>query len=382
MHKDDKSAISAEAGHTFDDLVLQIQSVHDELASQAARAVNVSLTLRNWLIGFYIDEYELQGADRAKYGENLLDELAKALAERNLSNCHRRQLYDYLRFYRTYPQIVPTLSALFETLSIHNVSFQKHHLPSLSALNMQPGEELVNRLSYSMFRLLVDLDDDQKRAFYEHECLRGCWSVRELKRQIGSLYYERTALSTNKEKLTKITQQGAEITEKRLDIRDPYIFEFLGLKPAEAANESYIEDELLNKLQDFLLELGHGFCFEARQKRILIGGEHFFVDLVFYHRLLKCHVLVELKNAPFSHESIGQLNTYVTWYRMNVMVEGDNPPIGLLLCNRKNQALVEYALAGIDNDLFVSKYLLELPKTEDMQRFLDEQLSILDGEIR
>ena len=139
-------------------------------------------------------------------------------------------------------------------------------------------------------------------------------------------------------------------------------------------SESYLEAHLIDKLQDFLLELGNGFCFEARQKRILLGGEHFFVDLVFYHRILKCHVLVELKLERFTHENIGQLNTYVSWYRQNMMSEGDNPPIGILLCTEKNNALVEYALAGMDNSLFVSKYLLELPKKEDMQAFIENQV--------
>lgn len=138
--------------------------------------------------------------------------------------------------------------------------------------------------------------------------------------------------------------------------------------------ESHLEDQLIDKLEEFLLEMGHGFCFEARQKRILIGDEYFFIDLVFYHRLLKCHVLVELKLQKFNQENIGQLNTYVSWYRRNVMAEGDNPPIGILLCTDKNHALAEYALAGMDNKLFVSKYLLELPKKEEMQRFIDEQI--------
>lgn len=157
-------------------------------------------------------------------------------------------------------------------------------------------------------------------------------------------------------------------------IRDPYIFEFLGLKPKEVMSESLLEEQLLDKLQEFLLELGHGFCFEARQKRILIGDTHNFVDLVFYHRILKCHVLVELKLEKFSHQNIGQLNTYVSWYKRNVMVEGDSPPVGILLCTQKDHALVEYALAGMDNSLFVSKYQLELPRKKDMQRFLEENI--------
>jgi predicted nuclease of restriction endonuclease-like (RecB) superfamily len=225
-----------------------------------------------------------------------------------------------------------------------------------------------------MFKQLTDVDDDTKRTFYEIECIRGNWSVRELMRQINSLYYERSGLSKNKKKLAELVRNGAEVAEPKLAIRDPYIFEFMGLKPPEVMSETHLEDQILEKLQEFLLELGHGFCFEARQKRILIGDEHFFVDLVFYHRILKCHVLVELKLDKFRQENIGQLNTYVNWYRKNMMTSGDNPPVGILLCTDKNHALVEYALAGMDNNLFVSKYQLELPKKEDMQRFIEEQL--------
>ena len=174
--------------------------------------------------------------------------------------------------------------------------------------------------------------------------------------------------------MAELAQAGAETSEPKLAIRDPYVFEFLGLKPREVMSESHLEDQLLNKLQDFLLEMGHGFCFEARQKRILIGDTHNFVDLVFYHRLLKCHVLVELKLQQFNHENIGQLNTYVSWYKKNMMSEGDNPPIGILLCTQHDQTMVEYALAGMDNGLFVSKYQLELPKKEDMKRFIEEHI--------
>ena len=235
-------------------------------------------------------------------------------------------------------------------------------------------DKIIHRLSYSHLELIVDLDDDLKRAFYEIECIRGNWSVRELKRQIASLYYERSGLSRDKKKLAALAQKGADAADPKLAIRDPYVFEFLGLRAKEVMSESRLENRLINKLEEFLLELGHGFCFEARQKRILIGDEHFFVDLVFYHRILKCHILVELKLEKFSHENIGQLNTYVTWYRKNMMTSGDNPPVGILLCTDKNHALVEYALAGMDNGLFVSKYQLELPKKEEIRRFIEEQI--------
>ena len=235
------------------------------------------------------------------------------------------------------------------------------------------GKELLRTLSFSHFNEFLAIDDPTKRAFYEAECIRGNWSVRELKRQVASLYYERAGLSHDKTTLARQTQIHAE-TQTSLPVRDPYIFEFLGLKSAEVMSESHLEQQLTDKLQEFLLELGQGFCFEARQKRILIGDEHFFVDLVFYHRMLKCHVLVELKLEKFNHENLGQLNTYVSWYRQHMMSKGDNPPIGLLLCTDKNHALAEYALAGMDNQLFVSKYQLELPGKEEIQRFIDTQI--------
>ena len=364
----------------FAALVAAIRQVDGNLAAQAGRAVNISLTLRNWLIGAYIAEYELCGADRATYGESLLIELAEHLTDHKISNCNRRQLYRYLRFYRLYPKIVGTLSAQLRELlpaSLPSSQAESHVVENVGTVPPQlqiSPDQLIHRLSYSHLELIVDLDDDLKRAFYEIECIRGNWSVRELKRQIGSLYYERSGLSRDKNKLAELAQVMANQAEPKLDIRDPYIFEFLGIKPREVMRESDLEDALLDKLHDFLLELGHGFCFEARQKRILIGNTHGFVDMVFYHRILKCHVLVELKVESFTHENLGQLNTYVSWYRKNMMTNCDNPPVGILLCTQKDHALVEYATAGMDNHLFVSKYQLELPKKEDIQRFLEEKM--------
>ena len=356
----------------FEHLVEAIGQIHGELGAQASRAVNVSLTLRNWLIGCHIAEYELRGADRATYGEKLLAALAKELTRRKVSNCNRRQLYRYLRFYRFYPHIVGTLSPQIRRLLPPGSEETKVGTPSPQFVT--PQESLIERLAYSHIDLLVNIDEGTKRAFYEVESIRGNWSVRELKRQIGSLYYERSGLSRNKAKLSDLANQTAEQAESQLAIRDPYVFEFLGLKPAEVMSESHLEEQLTTRLQAFLLELGHGFCFEARQKRVVIGDEHYFIDLVFYHRVLKCHVLVELKLEKFGQENIGQLNTYVSWYRKNVMTEGDSPPIGILLCTDKNHALVEYALAGMDNNLFVSKYMLELPKKEERQAFIEKQM--------
>lgn len=360
---------------SFEFIVSSIVEADKELSLQAARAVNVSLTLRNWLIGFYIAEFELRGENRAQYGEKLLEALSIRLEFLKVGNTGRRQLYNYLIFYRTYPQIIATVSSQLGHLLFSITSSPLQAIvPTVSAQLYSDPNKLIQVLSYSHFMLLIELHDDLKRAFYELQCARGHWSTRELKRQINSSFFERTAASSDLKKMVETTQANTEHILPKLEIRDPYIFEFLGLKPHETKYESAVEERLLEKIQDFILELGHGFCFEARQKRILIGHEHFFVDLVFYHRTLKCHVLIELKLGDFTHEHIGQLNTYVTWYKRHMMTDGDNPPVGILLCNQKNQALVEYALAGLDNDLFVSKYLLELPSKEIIQRFLDETL--------
>ncbi len=360
----------------FKKLIASIHQVHDELTAQASRAVNVSLTLRNWLIGAYIAEYELNGADRAEYGESLLSHLSEELERLPIRSCGKRQLYQYLLFYRTYPEIVRSLNAQLQLLLPQGVESLNAKLRSPTTLSGVPSEKLVNRLAYTHLEQIFTIADETKRAFYEMECVRGGWSVRELKRQIGALFYERTGLSLNKGALSELTQQSTEKSEPALMIRDPYVFEFLGLNSAEVMSESHLEDQLTDRLQDFLQEMGHGFCFdfEARQKRILIGDEYNFVDLVFYHRVLKCHVLVDLKLEPFNHENVGQLNTYVSWYRKNMMTEGDNPPVGILLCTDKNHVLAEYALAGMDNSLFVSKYQLELPDKEAMQNFVEEQL--------
>lgn len=352
----------------FNTLVAAIQQIHSQLSKQAAFAVNASLTMRNWLIGHYIQEYEQQGSDRAKYGQRLMKNLSEELMRLNIGRTEPRELRRYRQFYQTYPQIRESLNPELKAALISPTVEKRESLTPIS------GNQLISKLSFTHITELLRCEDAAKRAFYEAECIGGNWSVRELKRQINSLYYERSGLSYDKRKLSELANQCAEQAKPGLTIRDPYVFEFLGLKSKEVMSESHLEDELLDKIQEFLLELGNGFCFEARQKRIPIGNTHYFADLVFYHRILKCHVLVELKLAEFSHENIGQLNTYVSWYRKNMMTEGDSPPVGILLCTDKEHALAEYALAGMDANLFVSKYQLELPKKEEMQRFIEEKL--------
>jgi predicted nuclease of restriction endonuclease-like (RecB) superfamily len=355
----------------FTALVDSIRQVHAHRTAQANRAVNVSLTLRNWVIGGYLHHYELNGQDRAKYGDAMIDRLAAELAKRDVTACDRQRLYSYLAFFRAYPQIAGAIpSGALPPLRLRLESEGAAIVRSVTGQLAVTGRMLLDRLYYTHLELLTAIDDPLKRAFYEIECIRGNWSVRALKRQIATLYFERSGLSKDKEKLAAMVQKGVETTEPKLTIRDPYIFEFLGLRAKDAVAESDLEAALVENLREFLLELGHGFCLEAQQKSIVIGRTRGFVDLVFYHRILKCHVLVELKVDEFKHEHLGQINTYVTWYRQHMMAEGDNPPVGLLLCTGKDHALVQYAIAGMDNRLFVSKYAVELPSREELEKFL------------
>jgi len=370
----------------FEKLVGNIEQTHKHFQQQAAKAVNVSLTIRNWLIGFYIVEFEQKGEDRAIYGLGLLNKLSaeikiKGLVQAELSRCRQ--------FYFCYPQILGLLTQEFKisfSLPISGVILSNYDVimdkgiyqskvfsKSKNNLNV-PVDKLIEKLSYTHLIELIKIQDKIKRSFYEIECIKGTWSVRELKRQINGLYYERNRMSKKPELLKKITKQKTESANITDIVKSLYAFEFLGLNAKDAIEENDLESALLNNLQIFMLEMGHGFCLEARQKKIIIGDEYFFIDLVFYHRILKCHVLVELKVGNFNHHNIGQLNAYVNYYKAEEMQPDDKPTIGILLVTNKNNALVQYATAGMDNQLFVSKYLLELPNKETLEDFIKNEL--------
>ena len=238
---------------------------------------------------------------------------------------------------------------------------------------MEP-EILIRSLSYSHFVELMKISEPLKRSFYEMECMKGIWSLPELRRQIGSLYFERSGLSKDKKKLSELVNRTAVQLVPRDVINDPITVEFLGLSDRALVTETDLEEAILDHLQLFLLELGHGFCFEARQKRILIDDEYYFIDLVFYHRILKCHVLVELKTEKFKHHHVSQLNTYLEYYRNEVLQEGDNPPVGILLCTDKGSTLVRYATAGLDKSIFVNKYLVELPSQGELEKYMSNEI--------
>ncbi len=371
--------------HSFGDLTSIIQTTHDAALSSAVKAINRMQTMRNWLIGYYIVEYEQHGKDRAEYGAKLLKKLEERVNRKGMT---RNTFQSARNFYRMYPQIIEnfqinkgasmscksymdTTNKISDTESIDNQS--NGICPTVSCKFQTSGKTIISKLSYSHIYEIMKVSDPLARYFYEQECIKCTWSVRELRRQISTNLYVRAGISANPDKLLSLPSvQGHDSAE--LQIRQPFTFEFLGLKAQDIVDEHDLEEALISHLQEFILELGKGFCFESRQKRIIIDDEYYYPDLVFYNRILHCGVIIELKNEEFSYENFGQLNAYVSHYRENEMQPGDNPPIGILLCTRKGKKMVEYALAGMDNQLFVSTYMLQLPDKKTLEEFLLKQL--------
>ena len=372
--------------HSFDELTKIIRDTHDAAQTTAVKAINRMQTMRNWLYGYYIIEFEQHGKDRAEYGTQLLKRLEERVNRKGLTETLFK---NSRKFYRLYPQMVENLigvisptvsdklletkdaSGLCDTQMTENEHVEKS--PTVSDGFRTTGQMIISRLSFSHIVEIMTVDDPLARYFYEQECIKCTWSVRELRRQISTNLYVRTGISSNPEKMLSLPSlQGHDNNE--LQIRQPFTFEFLGLKANEVVDEKDIENALIDHLQDFLLELGKGFCFESRQKRIIIDDEYYYPDLVFYNRILHCGVIIELKDEEFSHQNLGQLNAYVSHYKEHEMQSGDNPPIGILLCTRKGKKMVEYALAGMDNQLFVSTYMLQLPDKKTLEDFLLKQL--------
>lgn len=360
--------------HSFNDLASIVQTTHDAAQSSAVKAINRMQTMRNWLIGYYIVEFEQHGKDRAEYGTQLLKKLEERVDRKGLTTT----LFKWARkFYRLYPQMMENLPIPICATVMHQLQPIENKEDTIGASMthqfVTPGKTIISHLSFTHLREIMTLDAPLARYFYEQECIKCTWSVRELRRQISTNLYVRAGISANPEKLLSLPSvQGHDSAE--LQIRQPFTFEFLGLKAQEVVDEHDLEDALISHLQEFILELGKGFCFEARQKRIIIDDEYYYPDLVFYNRILHCGVIIELKNEEFSYENFGQLNAYVSHYRENEMQPGDNPPIGILLCTRKGKKMVEYALAGMDNNLFVSTYMLQLPDKKTLEEFLLKQL--------
>ncbi len=370
----------------FKKLAFRIQQTNEFLQQNAVKAINIHITLRNWLTGFYIVEFEQNGSDRAEYGSKLLENLSKNIRIKGLS---APELSRCRQFYYAYPEILGLITQKFKTMlpvdfledvMLENSSNQILGLPTqeLQNANNEVDTEFISSVfqsvSYTHFTELIKIEDPSKRRFYELIILKTQPTVKELKRQIDTLTYERVGLSENhrdsmEEVMKKINpQQTTDL------IKSHYFFEFLNIGQAHLIEESELEQALIRHLQQFITELGNGFCFEARQKHLLFGDEYYFVDLVFYHRILKCHVLIDLKTETAKHEHIGKLKSYLNYYKKNIQETNDNPPVGILLVTNQNKAMVEYAIADSDLDIFVSKYQLQLPDKSKLEAFINREL--------
>lgn len=375
----------------FEILVSQIEQTNEALQNSARLVINRYVTAKAWLIGYYIVEYEQKGSDRAKYGEKLLQKLADRLGK----GTSYRTLKLYRQFFITYSSLaLPIRDFTYKTLPIgqsliaqlditapqaniirQSLIAQSEPTGQLTIAQFQgvSPDMLFNRLSFTHLAALLSCKDPLQRAFYETMAIRGTWSVRELQRQIDTNYYERSGWSKNPEQLAQLVDGKAEISTIDTDIKSPFVFEFLGLKAKDVVEESDLESALMDNLQNFILELGMGFCFEERQKKLLIDDRYYKADLVFYHRILKRHIIIELKAHRLDYADVAQLNMYLAYYRKNIMLSDDNDPIGILLCSEVGQEMAEYTMVGADPNLFVSKYHLELPSKEQMLQFLKKE---------
>ena len=371
----------------FERLVELCRHTHEETRRSAARAVDRSLVVRNWLFGWYIVEYEQSGADRAEYGRQTLKKLSKALKERIGRGFSVDILEQMRRFYRSYEHVVADVSATGDFVLPSRVSGDQS-IPETMSRNSrdQSISETVSRifsgfssetapsfarlaelfpLGWSHYVTLLSVTDSEARRFYEIEAAENGWSVRELKRQLDSSLYERLALSRDKHEVRRLAREG-QVVEKASDlIKDPVVLEFLGLEEKPVYSESELETAIIDRLQHFLLELGKGFLFEARQKRFSFGDRHFFVDLVFYNRLLRCYVLIDLKRGELTHQDLGQMQMYVNYFDRYLRTDAELPTVGILLCDRKNEAVVELTLPQ-DANIYASKYQLYLPSREEL----------------
>ena len=377
----------------FDSLVGRINLIQDALQAQAAHAVNLSLTVRNWLVGYYIVEYEQHGEDRAKYGEKLINRLSKSI---NSKGFEPRRLREYRQLYLVYTSLGVEVAKYMKINHVLQPESEDYSIWRLSSAKLQtpdnqgdekwrmpsakleewstPIDKLFNRLNYSCLLYLSSIEDPLKRAFYEQETIRGCWTYRELDRQVSSQYYERMGLSKDKKTSTACCQKCPADYSKEI-LHNPITLEFLGMESHDVYAETKLETAILNNLQRFIMEMGRGFCFEHRQKRILVDQDYYKADLIFYHRILKCHVIIDLKIDRFRHEYASQLNLYLNYYRHEVMQEDDNPPIGLLLCTDYGETTVQYSIEGLSQNLFVSKYQLQLPTEDDLRKYLLENIT-------
>ena len=321
----------------YDTLIATIASTYDQGRLRAVQAVNVQLLETYWQIGQHIVEFEQGGSSKADYGKSLIKQLSTDLTLRFGKGFSRSNLIRIRQFYLLYPK----------------------------------GATLSHFFSWSHVVELLKIDDPLERGFYEQQCTRDRWTVRELRRQKDSALFLRLAASTDKEGILRLAQQGQLIEQPSDLLREPYVFEFLKIPEPYRVSELQLETLLCDHLQQFLLELGKGFTYVGRQYRITLNNTHYKVDLVFYHRILRCFVLIDLKINEVQHHDIGQMNLYLGYFANEENVEGDNPPIGIILSRNKDELLVEYATYQMNSQLFVQKYQLYLPNTEELRRELE-----------
>ena len=367
----------------FENLATTFQVTQDALLRHSARAVDSALVVRNWLFGWYLVEFENASASRADlYGKELISKLAKRLKEKGLRGVSPTNLRKFREFFQAYPEIqratsVTSLAVLGSPSFLQDSAPTEKIQQTLSVESFQSMWQATFTqiasslpLGWSHYVELLTLEDPPERSFYEIEAASNQWSVRELQRQIASSLYQRLALSRDTNEIHHLAVEG-QVVEKAADlIKNPIVLEFLGLQDRPHYSEDELESAIIDQLESFLLELGKGFLFEARQKRFTFDNDHFRVDLVFYNRLLRCYVLVDLKRDKLTHQDLGQMQMYVNYFDRHVKLSEELPTIGILLCHRKNDALVELTLPPNAN-IFASKYQLYLPSKEELKAQLE-----------
>jgi predicted nuclease of restriction endonuclease-like (RecB) superfamily len=367
----------------FENLATTFQVTQDALLRHSARAVDSALVVRNWLFGWYLVEFENASASRADlYGKELINKLAKRLKEKGLQGISPTNLRKFREFFQAYPEIqratsVTSLAGLGSPSFLQDSASTEKIQQTLSVESFQSMRQAAFTqiasslpLGWSHYVELLTLEDPSERSFYEIEAASNQWSVRELQRQIASSLYQRLALSRDTNEIHRLAVEG-QVVEKAADlIKNPIVLEFLGLQDRPHYSENELESAIIDQLESFLLELGKGFLFEARQKRFTFDNDHFRVDLVFYNRLLRCYVLVDLKRDKLTHQDLGQMQMYVNYFDRHVKLSEELPTIGILLCHRKNDALVELTLPPNAN-IFASKYQLYLPSKEELKAQLE-----------
>lgn len=358
-----------------------IKEVLEQARSQAYRAVNVAMVQAYWNIGRIIVEEEQKGKSKAEYGEYLIKELSERLTKDFGKGFESRNLWFMRSFYLSFE----IMNAVRSQSASDEICDSLRHVSATGTKGHAVRDELPvvrPELSWTHYRLLLKVERPDVRKFYIDECSAGNWSTRQLERQINSFYYERLLSSRNKG-LVKAEIKKLEPGPTPQDIiKDPYVLEFLDLKENKAYLESELEQGLIDKLHEFLLELGKGFSFVARQKRITIDGDHFYIDLVFYNYILKCFVLIDLKVGKLAHQDIGQMDFYIRYFEEEMKLTGDNPTIGLILCAEKNEAMAKYTLLKGSKNLFASKYKLYLPTEKELKEELKRERHQLELEMR